>query len=101
MSVEDIRTTFGIDSDAADTLWKIIKDDVKLKRRIFSVLNDTIHYYISVKNIKIVKCKKHIIRLIHNESKKVSENISNSEARTYLKNVLTILYRKNLSLSQE
>lgn len=101
MSVEDIKTTFGIDSASAVTLWKIIKDDIKLKRRIFSVLNDTIHYYISAKSIKNVACRKYILRLIHEEAKRVAEKLPVLDARTYFKNVLTILYRENLLLVQE
>ena len=89
MSTENLKTTFGLDCEAADILWEVSSDNPLARKSIFAILNKALYYYSSLKDIKDVKVKRHLMILIHKELKHLTDN-------SYLKNVLTVIYRENL-----
>ena len=91
---ENLETTFGLNSPASETLWKIIKDEPESKRFIFSLLNKTIAYFKSLESVKDIRVRRHLMVLLYNDFRSRTNN-------SYLKNIISSIYRENLRKTYE
>jgi hypothetical protein len=91
---ENIYTSTGINTPAAMTLWKLVRDDVKLRNRVIAVINTYRNYYKCLSDIKNVKVRVHMMRVLLHSSEKEVFDSQDKKVETYFHNVLTYIYRK-------
>lgn len=93
MREENIYTNTGINSSAAKTLWELVKDDVKIRNRIISIIKIYKNYYKCISDIKNIQVRTHIARLIMQDGNKIDLSVSNPKIITYFRNVIRSLYK--------
>lgn len=96
MKEENIYTNTGIDTPAASTLWKLVKDDVRLRNRVIAIIKNYQRYYVSLSDVKNAKARMHFIKMIAAEADNIALNVEEPKITTYLRNVLKYIYRKAL-----
>lgn len=101
MREEDIYTNTGVNTPAALTLWKLVKDDVKLRNRVVYIISLYRNYYKGLSDIKNVKTRTHMIRLVMREGEKQLLKTTDPKVATYFKNVMKYIYRKALEETKE
>ncbi len=89
---EDIYTSTGVNTPAALTLWKLVKDDTKSRNKVISVISTYRNYYKCLSDIKNVKVRTHMIRLLMQKGEQEVLDL-NPKIATYFHNVMKYIYR--------
>lgn len=101
MREEDISTSTGVNTPAAMTLWKLVKDDVKLRNRVISIISTYKNYYKCLSDIKNVKVRTHMIILLMKSGEAELLDTTDAKVNSYFKNVMKYLYRISMEETNE
>lgn len=93
MREENIYTNTGINSPASKTLWELVKDDVKIRNRIISIIKIYKNYYKCLSDIKNIQVRTHMARLIMQDGNEIELTVSDTKIITYFRNVMRSLYK--------
>jgi hypothetical protein len=96
MREENLYTIAGLSGKAAETLWKLIKDDHGHRHYVLITITRAMDYYRALEEISNEKIRCHLMHLVMKESMDAAWEVKDTSIKTYFMNVLKQIYKKNL-----
>jgi hypothetical protein len=96
---ENMYTNFGLSGKASEVLWEMMKESGSFSSEVRLLLSKNLRYYKSINDVVNIQVRRHFLKLIRDESVEIARNIClkyRSDAETFLLNVLSQMYKRNL-----